>query len=167
VFEPASSGRRADTEEGAMNWDLMDYIVAGGLVGVLVALAFVVILRGPNLFYMAGAGLAALTGFVMIWASLAVGIIGAEGDAANLMFAGVLVIAVLGALWSRFRSAGMARAMFAAMLAQLLAGGVALAAGWGADSARWPFDVLAATAVLAVMWLVSSWLFRASAWKQG
>ena len=63
-----------------------------------------------NTAYRAAVGLATVAGFLLVWINLAVGIIGDEGNPANLMFGGVLVVGVIGALVARFRAPGMARA---------------------------------------------------------
>lgn len=46
-------------------------------------------------------------GFLMVWANLAVGIIGNEEDPRNLMFYGVLLIGVVGALVTKFNARGL------------------------------------------------------------
>jgi len=61
----------------------------------------------------------------------AVGIIGNEGNNANLLFYGVLAVGLIGALIARFEPQGMARAMIATAAAQLLVFVIALVAGWG------------------------------------
>ena len=97
---------------------------------------------------------------VDIWVNGAVGIIGDEGNAANLMYAGVLAAALVGSAASRFRAEGMARAMFATADAQVLVGAIALAAGLGRSGPAWPMDVLVLTALFTAMWLGSALLFR-------
>jgi hypothetical protein len=41
--------------------------------------------------------------FILIWMNLAVGIIGSEDNPANLMYGGVLAVAIVGAFMVRFR----------------------------------------------------------------
>ena len=79
--------------------------------------------------YRAGFGIAVLAAFLLVWVNLAVGIIGAEDNPANLMYAGVLAVGGIGAFMARFRPAGMARAMFAAAAAVAVVGAIALVAG--------------------------------------
>jgi hypothetical protein len=54
---------------------------------------------------------------------LASGIIGQDGDPANMMYFGVLAVGITGAVIARFRPAGMARALIAMALAQALGRG--------------------------------------------
>jgi len=68
---------------------------------------------------------------ILVWLSLGVGIIGKDGDPANLMYFGVLAVGIVGALISRFRPLGMARALFAMALAQALVATIALIARLG------------------------------------
>lgn len=110
-------------------WTAMDFAGMGLLLGTACALYEVGRRRGGGLAYRAGFGVAALTGLLTVWVNLAVGMLGDEGTPANLMFAGVLAVAAVGALMARLRAPGMARAMVAAGATQLVAVAVALAAG--------------------------------------
>jgi hypothetical protein len=103
-----------------VRWGPIDFAAAAILIGGLgLAIEFAV-RKSANIAYRLGAGLAALTAFALIWVNLAVGFIGDEGNPANLMFAGVLAVALTGAIAARFRPAGMALAMVAAGIVQLL-----------------------------------------------
>ena len=148
------------TEE--VDWTLSDFIFAGGLL-LSVGLSFEVLLRRGGLAYRAGSALALLGAFAMVWATGAVGIIGSEDNDANLMFAGVLAVAILGALIGRLRPTGMARAMAAAAVVQAVIGVVALAGGLGVGDPSWPLDVIGATVAWTGLWLAAAWLFRRAA----
>lgn len=102
-------------------WDETDFIVMGVLMGG-VGLAIEGLVRvSRNTAYRLGAVVALLTVFLTIWANLAVGMINSEDHAYNLVFAGVIGMAVLGGAATLFRPAGMARATAAAAVAQALA----------------------------------------------
>src|SRR5688572_21140626 len=81
--------------------------------------------------YRAAVGVALAAACILVWLSLGVGIIGKDGDPANLMYFGVLAVGIVGALISRFRPLGMARALFAMALAQALVATIALIARLG------------------------------------
>ena len=142
-----------------VDWTVSDFIFAGVLF-LSVGLAFEFLARAGAPAYRAGSALALLAACGLIWATGAVGIIGSEDNDANLMFAGVLVVAILGAVIGRFRPIGMARAMAAAAVVQALIGVVALAGRMGAGDPSWPLDVVGATGLWTAMWLASAWLFR-------
>jgi hypothetical protein len=94
----------------------------------------------------------------------------------NLMYLGVLAFGFAGALIARFESRGMALALFATAVAQLLVPVVALLiwkAGWqdllmDPNSPHPPFHpgigpVFGLNAVFATLWIVSGLLFRHAA----
>jgi len=117
------------TEEVA--WDAFDFAFLGGMmVGVGIALELAA-RKTSDSAYRIGMGLALAGGFVTLWVNGAVGIIGNEDNPANMIFVGVLAVGFLGAVIGRFEPRGMARAMNATAIAQVLAFVVALVAGWG------------------------------------
>ena len=64
--------------------------------------------------------------------------------------------ALIGALLARFRPKGMARTLVATAGVQVLVGVIALAGRMG-------YEAIAVGSVLAVLWLLSAWLFRQAA----
>jgi hypothetical protein len=101
-------------------WGPADFAVAGALL-LGTGLAYEVVSRkGATTAYRAAVGIALAAALLLVWINLAVGIIGDEGNPANLMYAGVLAVGVIGAAIARFEPRGMARALFAAALAQAL-----------------------------------------------
>lgn len=148
-----------------VGWTGFDFAAAATLLGgALVGYELVLRSSGDKMYRFAGA-LAVATAFALAWLSVSVGIIGMDGNAANLMYFGVLVVAVAGALLARFRAAGMARAMQATALAQVVVGVVALLGRMGADEPFWPVQLIALTAIFAGMWLGAAWLFGQGARK--
>jgi hypothetical protein len=109
-------------------WTASDYVFMAVLFGS-VGLAFEFIVRkSGSLAYRFGAGLALLAMFLTIWVNGAVGMIGSEDNPYNLVFGGVLVIALLGAIVARLEPAGMMRAMAVTAVAQVAAGAFGLTA---------------------------------------
>lgn len=102
--------------------------------------------------YRAAFGIVAVAGFFLVWINLAVGIIGNEGNPANLLFGGVLLIGFVGALVARFRAHGMARTLTAMAITQALVGIVALVE-------RSPEGAIL-TLLFAAAWLLAAALFR-------
>lgn len=64
--------------------------------------------------------------FILIWINLAVGIIGDEGDFANLMYVGVLAAGIIRAIITRGQPPGMARTLSVMAFAQALVPVIAL-----------------------------------------
>lgn len=143
-------------------WTLFDFAFTGALV-FGTGLAFELALETTaDAAYRWGVAVALAAGFLLVWATGAVGIIGSEADAANLMYAGVLAVGIAGAFVARFRPGGMARAMVAAAVAQALVCLVAIASGLGR-----PYSGAAELLLLNGFWialfLVSAVLFRSAA----
>jgi hypothetical protein len=147
-------------------WDAADFAVMGvmllGACG-----AYELAARTPrNRAYRAAVGVAVVAAFLLIWINLAVGIIGSEDNPANLMYGGVLAVGIAGALAARFRPGGMAQALAATAFAQILAGIIAVSAGWGAAGANWPWPIVGLSGFFTALWLGSAWLFRTAAREQ-
>ena len=112
-----------------VTWTLTDFVVAGAML-LSAGLAYEFVAgRTHATLYRAAAGLAVGTMLFLVWAILAVGVIGAEGDPFDLIYGAVIAIAVMGALAARFDPRGMARALLAAATAQALVIVVALLLG--------------------------------------
>lgn len=141
-----------------VNWDAADFIVMGLMLGAVCG-AFEIGLRmARSHAYVVATGIAAGAGFLLTWANLAVGIIGNEDNPINLIFVGVLLVGLSGALLARLQPRGMARAMEATAAAQLLACVVALLV----DGAY----VFVLTTVWVALWLTSAQLFHKAARDQ-
>jgi hypothetical protein len=106
-------------------------------------------------------------GLLLAWANLAVGLVGSENNPANLLYGGVLAVALIGALVARFRPQGMSRAMFGAALTYVLVTAIALfvwkPTGAGAEPLVPLLNVLVANGVFAALWAVAGLLF----WRAG
>ena len=99
---------------------------------------------------------------ILIWLSLGVGIIGRDGDPANLMYFGVLAVGIIGALVARFRPRGMARALVATALAQTLVGMIAIFGGLGRPWSG-ALELLCLNGFFVALFVGSAWLFRRAA----
>ena len=134
-----------------VNWTRSDFLFAALLIGAVGLLFELTVRASDSKYYRGGVALALAVSFLIIRATGAVGMIGDEGDPLNLMFAGVLLVAIMGSAFARFRAAGMARAMLAAAAAQFLAGTFGMFA-----------DLLGGiySAMFAGLWLASAALFR-------
>ncbi|MBT2559101.1 hypothetical protein J7E24_15025 [Hymenobacter sp. ISL-91] len=146
-----------------VQWDLFDFAFAGVLL-FGTGLAFELVAgRGGSTAYRVGVGMALAAALLLVWVNGAVGIIGSENNPANLLYGGVLLVALVGAAVSRLRARGLARTMLAAALAQFLVPLLALliwrpALDWGV------LGVLGANAIFVLLWVGAALLFqRASA----
>lgn len=139
---------------GKASWTAGDFIYAAlliGLAGIAIELSF---RASPDGAYRKGVAAALTASFLIAGANGAVGMIGNEDDPYNLMFFGVIAIALLGSLLSRLRPAGMAWAMLAAGAAQA-------ALGLGGMQGDMRGGIL--STLLAGLWLLAAALFRNAA----
>lgn len=112
--------------------------------------------------YRAAIGVALMAAVMLVWLSLGVGIIGKDGDPANLMYFGVLAVGIAGALIARLRPRGMTRALLAMALAQAVVTAVALIAGLGLPWSG-PAELLTLNGFFIALYAGSAWLFRRAA----
>ncbi len=138
-----------------VDWTASDFVVFGVMLTIACGTYELAARMARNNAYQAAVGVALVAGFALVWINLAVGIIGNEGNPANLMYCGVLAVGIAGACIARFRAGGMARALVATAAAQASVAAIALAAGWA--------NTLVITAVFVALWLTSALLFRKAA----
>lgn len=149
-----------------VNWTLMDFAVAGFLLFGS-GMAYVLIARSTSLVAgRAAACIAVAAALMLVWVNLAVGIIGSENNPANLMYAGVVAIEVIGIMASRLRPRGMAYALFATAVAQALVAVIALAGGLGVTEPPGRLGILVLNGFFVALFAASAWLFRRSARPQ-
>ena len=96
-----------------MQWDGFDFLVWGTMLLVACGPYELVSRMSPNRAYRLGVGASIVTGFLVFWVNGAVGMIGNEDNAYNLLFLGAIVAGAVVALASWFRPRGMARALYA------------------------------------------------------
>ena len=149
-----------------VDWTTFDFMVWGGMLLAACGVCELALRASRNWAYRAGAAVGVGTAFLLVWANLAVGVIGSEEHPANLLYLGVLAIGVAGAVSARLRARGLARALVVMASAHLLIGALALAAGWGSEGENWPQVIIVANGVFAGLWLLSAVLFRRAAREQ-
>jgi hypothetical protein len=116
-----------------------------------------------NFAYRAAAVVALAAAFLLVWLNLAVGVIGAEDDPANAMYAGVLAVGIAGTLLARLRPRGMARALLATALAQGLVAVIALIAGKAQSPGSSVSEIVELNGCFVALFVGSAWLFRHAA----
>jgi hypothetical protein len=138
-----------------VDWTAGDFLIFG-LMLLAVGIAYELAVRmSRDVSYRVAAGLALTAGFLLVWANLAVGIIGDEGDPANLMFGGVLLIGVIGAGVAKMKPRGMALTSLVMAVAQVLVAVIAWLSGLD--------QLWIVTGFLVALWLTSAGLFHKAA----
>ena len=109
-----------------VQWGPEDFVAMGIMLGTVGVGMEIAVRMSRNLAYRMAFALSLAAGFLVLWISLAVGIIGSDDDAANGPYAFVLMIAALGSLASLFRARGMAWTMAAASVTGWIAPAMSL-----------------------------------------
>jgi hypothetical protein len=125
-----------------------------GLLGLGLELA---VRASSSWAWRGGAALAVFSCFALVWVNAAVGMIGDGENMYNLLFLGLVPLALVGAALVRLRAAGLALVALAAGLAQIAIAAV----GMGQDPRGGVLSM-----VMAGSWLLASLLFRAAAARE-
>jgi hypothetical protein len=149
------------TEE--VDWTAFDFVFAAAMLYGVCALYELAIRLNGDVAYRMGTVVALAAGFLTIWVNGAVGIIGDEDNPYNLMFGGVLLIAMVGAVLARFRAEGMARAMVAAAAGEILIAVIVVAIAAGANEPPGLPGLVMLILGFAGMWTLSAALFWTAA----
>jgi hypothetical protein len=147
-------------------WTPSDYVVAGALFAIVGLGIELAVRMSKDIVYRVAAGVAVVTGFLLVWVNIAVGFLGDEENPANLMFFGLLGLTLIGALVVRFRASGLARLLVATAVGQVLIGVAAVAFGLGASGDRGVYEAVMGTSMFTVLWLASAWLFARAARRE-
>ncbi len=148
-------------------WDETDFIVAGVLLFGTSFAYELVARKGGTIAYRAAVGLALVAALILVWMNLAVGLIGSEDNPANLLYGGVLVAGIFGAIIARFLPHDLSRALFATSIAQASVPVIALII-WrpsvtSAEALLGMLGVLGVNAFFAMLFVGSALLFRRAA----
>lgn len=150
-----------------VNWSLFDFVVMGGLL-FGAGLTYVLVSRFvDHVGYRTAVGVAVVAGLLLIWVNLAVGVMGSAGHPANLLYGGVLIVGIIGAVFARFQPRGMSHTLFATALAQMLVPVVALVF-WRPTLNEPPgtVGIFMLNAFFAALFFVSGLLFRRAGQNQ-
>ena len=151
---------------GEVVWSPADFAVAGALLVGTGLMHQVAVRKAGSTSYRVAVGVALAAAFILVWLVGAVGVIGEEGDRADLMYGGVLAVGIIGAIVARFEPEGMARALLAMALGQALVALIALIAGKHQDPVTSVSEILALNGFFVALFIGSAWLFRHAARTQ-
>lgn len=112
--------------------------------------------------YRFAACVAVVATLLLIWLSLGVGIIGADGDPANRMYFGVVVVGIIGAVIARLRPAGLSLTLSAMAFGQALIAAIALTRGLGLPWSG-PAEIVLLNGFFVALFGGSAWLFSQAA----
>ena len=136
-----------------VQWSTMDHVFWFFMLAIPGAVIEVVSRLTSNWSYRGGVGIA----LAIAWANLAVGIVGNEDNPINLVFFGVVAIAVFGSILVGFKASRMRWVFLATAAAQALSALVALQA----EPFVWVF-----CGITSALWLAAATLFGRAAEAQ-
>lgn len=144
-----------------VNWNSTDFAVFGTMVVGVGLVLETFFSRSSNTYYRAGAGLSLCGMFLLFWLSVGVGIIGRDGDPANLLYLIVLSVGMVGTVRAKFKPRGMARTLIAVAIAQALVMIVAVIAQLGHPPSG-PVKLLLLNGFFIALFAISARLFHRS-----
>ncbi|WP_138429056.1 hypothetical protein [Fodinibius saliphilus] len=146
-------------------WTLSDFIV-GGILIFSTGVTYLLVTQklapkiGNKSIYKIAVGFTLFSGLFLIWANLAVGIIGAENNPFNLIYFGVIAIGIIGSLITRFKPKEMSHLMFATAICLVGITINALTSGMQNNPDSSVFEILGINGLFISLFLVSALLFR-------
>ncbi|ASS48847.1 MAG: hypothetical protein A3D31_06100 [Candidatus Fluviicola riflensis] len=143
-----------------VEWGPGDFIVMGILL-FSAGFSFVLITRYTNSIFHRLAVMGAIgTTFLMVWANLAVGLIGSGPNPGNLMYLAVIGVIIGGTVLSNFTAKGMERTMFATTFTLVLHTVIALLTNMQEYPESSVASIIYVNGFFATLYAVSGLLFR-------
>ena len=143
-----------------VNWTLTDFIAAGTLLFGTGLIFKLITKSSEGIIYKIAVGFALLTGLFLIWSNLAVGIIGSENNAINLLYFGVIAVGIIGSIIAGFRAKAMAVTLWAMAVAHALITATALYTGMDQLPGSSVFEILGVNGLFIKLFLAGGFLFR-------
>ena len=119
-------------------------------------------LEKPKTSYRLGLAVAIFTVLFLVWAVGALGIIG-DGGPPDLMYAGVLVVGVIGTAIARLQPRGMARALAAMVATVALIAVITFVTGLYDEEGSSALEILGLNGMYMALFGLSAWLFQRAA----
>jgi len=149
-----------------VNWSLTDFIIMGSLI-FSTGLSYVMLTRSSsNTISRIAFAMAIASTFLIVWVNLAVGLIGSGPNAANLMYAGIVAIVIIGTFISRLTTKGMEWVMFTATIALVLFAAIQLLTKMNEYPGSSVTEIIAVNGFFAILFGISGLLFRYVTMKQ-
>ncbi|NJN42385.1 MAG: hypothetical protein HC811_09355 [Flammeovirgaceae bacterium] len=147
-----------------VKWSLTDFILMGTLIFSFGVVFELIGRKSKNTLYRIAFGLGLVGAFLLFWVNGAVGIIGNEGQDANLLYVAVFAVGLIGSLISGFKPKGMSNTLYTAAVVQMLVPIIALIV-WPPPAISWSPGILRVfllNAFFASLFAASAILFRRS-----
>lgn len=147
-----------------VNWGPGDFLFAAVLLGGTGLLFELVIRRSHDDAYRTGALLALATIFLLIWSNAAVGFVGSGANTANVLYAAMVAIPLIGGAVSGLKARGMFLTMILTAIVQAAITVFAFTSGLVSEEES--SVILAISAVFILLWSASAVLFQQAAERE-
>jgi len=141
------------------NWGVFDFVFAAVMIGGAGLLYELAAKWSGDWAYRAGAAMALLSSFLLVWSTII------RDDGTGEGFFLIIMAVAVGGCASWFTAAGMARTMLGVAVMQALFGIAVATAPSTADTHFGPSGYLLYSGFFIVLWLVSAGLFKHAAGK--
>lgn len=149
-----------------VNWSLGDFVVMGALMFGAGTLMVLTLRLSSNLIFRAAAVVGLGTLSLMVWANLAVGLIGAGPNPGNLLYIAVLAVAGIGFYLSRFTAGGLERTTIATAIALVVHTAIALFSGMQHYPGSSVVEIIGVNLFFLVPLTIAGFLFRRAGEQQ-
>jgi hypothetical protein len=143
-----------------VKWGTADFVIMGVLIFGTGFLYVLLTRTASNIIHRVAVALAVGSTLLLIWANLAVGLIGSGPNAANLMYIAIVALVIIGTFLSRFTAKGMERVMFAASVALISFPIIQLITKMNQYPGSSVNEIIGVNAFFAVLFAASGLLFR-------
>ncbi|MBO6535095.1 MAG: hypothetical protein JJ966_02655 [Balneolaceae bacterium] len=144
-------------------WTLSDFII-GWAILFSIGFAYQAIARkSQQVTFKIATGIATFTTLFIIWANLAVGIIGNEENPLNLLYFGVVLLAIFGSYIASLKAKAMFRVMMSVAALHAFVSVIGLSIFTEQNPEYTIMNVIVINCVLTLLWIVSGLLYNKSA----
>ena len=147
-------------------WSLSDFIIAGLLLFSTIFTYKLITQQKNQIVYRLAVGFTLFAVLFLTWINLAVGIIGSENNPGNWMYSAVIVVIIIGAIFTRFQSFGMSLTMFLAAFTQILVTAITLLSGIHHLPGSSVLELLGINGLFVTLFVLSAFLFRYDAYNK-
>lgn len=147
-------------------WSTGDYLLAGILLFGTGLTYKLVTNHSSGTAYKVAFGFALLSGLFLIWANLAVGIIGSEDNYFNLIYYGIPLVGIIGAFTVRFSAVGLAKTMITLSILLVIVTVIAIISGMYRVTGSSIIEVLGVNSLFIFLFSISALLFRYAAQQE-
>lgn len=148
-------------------WEFPDFLVMGSIIMVFSMSYGIINVHAPDIFYRIATILSLATMFLLIWANLAVGLIGGGAHAGNLLYIAVIIAGIIGGIISRFSASALQKTCFVITAILVLIAIIALLSGmqyYPGSSVR---EIILVNGIFGTLFFMSGVLFRIYSKKSG